>query len=94
MAVSYRLSILGFLFGNWGLFDQLEALKWVQGTSLILNFFKNFKSFELEKANIDAYCGDANNVTIFGESAGSWSIESQLVTEKSTGMFEKQKKKN
>ena len=36
VAVNYRLSLLGFLYhrpsglrGNYGLFDQLEALKWV-----------------------------------------------------------------
>jgi len=68
VAISYRLSILGFLFENWGLFDQLEALKWVQ-------------------ANIGSYCGDADNVTIFGESAGSWSVESHLVSNKSAGLF-------
>jgi len=68
VCISYRLSVLGFLFGNWGLFDQIEALKWVQ-------------------ANIGDYCGDKNNVTILGESAGSWSVESQLVSDKSTGLF-------
>ena len=30
VTISYRLGLPGFLFGNWGLFDQLEALKWVQ----------------------------------------------------------------
>ena len=68
VAITYRLNIFGFLFGNWGLFDQLEALRWVQ-------------------ANIDAYGGDRNNVTIFGESAGSWSCESLLCTDLSTGLF-------
>ena len=70
VCISYRLAVLGFLFGNWGLFDQLEGLKWVQ-------------------QNIGAYCGDKDNVTIFGESAGSWSVESQLVTDKSKGLFHK-----
>jgi len=53
---SYRMNMLGFLGGNWGLWDQVEALKWV-------------------KANIGDYGGDRDNVTIFGESAGSWSGE-------------------
>jgi len=30
VTISYRLGLPGFLFGNWGLFDQLEALKWVK----------------------------------------------------------------
>mgnify|MGYP000328334792 CR=1 FL=1 len=28
--MSYRTGLFGFLFGNWGLFDHLEGLKWVQ----------------------------------------------------------------
>jgi para-nitrobenzyl esterase len=51
------MNMLGFLGGNWGLWDQVEALKWV-------------------KANIGDYGGDRDNVTIFGESAGSWSAKS------------------
>jgi carboxylesterase type B len=51
------MNMLGFLGGNWGLWDQVEALKWV-------------------KANIGDYGGDRDNVTIFGESAGSWSGKS------------------
>ena len=68
VSISYRLHILGFLFGNWGLFDQLEALRWVQN-------------------NVGEYGGDKNNVTIFGESAGSWSCEALLCTKLSTGLF-------
>ena len=30
VALSYRLGVFGFLFGNWGLWDQIEGLKWVQ----------------------------------------------------------------
>jgi carboxylesterase type B len=54
--ITYRLGFFGFLFGNWGLFDHLEALKWVQD-------------------NVSAFGGDKNNVTIFGQSAGAWSVE-------------------
>ena len=53
------MNVFGFLFGNWGLFDQIEALKWVQ-------------------ENIECYGGDKSNVTLFGQSAGSWSVEALL----------------
>ena len=68
VVISYRLGVPGFLFGNWGLFDQLEALKWVQ-------------------SNIASYGGDPDKVTIFGASAGSWSVEALLCSKLSTGLF-------
>ena len=41
------------------------------------------------KENISNFGGDPNNVTIFGESAGGWSVEALLVTELSKGLFHK-----
>ena len=39
--------------------------------------------------NIAAYGGDNENVTIFGESAGGWSVEALLSSEKTVGYFHK-----
>ena len=39
--------------------------------------------------NIAAYGGDKDNVTIFGESAGSWSVESMLSSKHTVGTFHK-----
>ena len=83
VTINYRLAWLGFLAhpdlsledpkgssGNYGLLDQIEALKWV-------------------KQNIASFGGDPNNVTIFGESAGGWSVCNLLGSPLAAGLFAK-----
>jgi para-nitrobenzyl esterase len=83
VSMNYRLGIFGFLVhpelakesgrnsaGNYGLLDQLEALKWVHD-------------------NIAAFGGDPANVTIFGESAGSFSVSAQMASPLAKGLFQK-----
>lgn len=83
VTINYRLGALGFLAhrgfsaedprgssGNYGLLDQVQALKWV-------------------KQNIANFGGDPNNVTIFGESAGGWSVCMHLVSPLSAGLFQR-----
>jgi para-nitrobenzyl esterase len=79
---NYRLGALGFLahpsltdggagegaVGNWGLLDQMAALRWVQ-------------------EHIARFGGDPDNVTIFGESAGSMSISALLAIPAARGLF-------
>jgi para-nitrobenzyl esterase len=77
---NYRLGVLGFLAhadldregpsGDYGLQDQLAALRWV-------------------KANIANFGGDANNVTIFGESAGAHAVGILMASPLSKGLFQK-----
>lgn len=77
--MNYRLGGLGFVYsgnldiddlpGNQGLWDQLEALRWV-------------------KQNIAAFGGDPTRVTLFGQSAGSWSISAHLTSPHSRGLFQ------
>jgi para-nitrobenzyl esterase len=83
VSMNYRLGVFGFLVhpelakesghnsaGNYGLLDQLAALKWVH-------------------ENISAFGGDPENVTIFGESAGSFSVSAQMASPLAKGLFQK-----
>lgn len=81
VSMNYRLGPLGYLAhpeltaespqhssGNYGVLDQIAALKWVQ-------------------RNISKFGGDAGRVTIFGESAGSWSVNALVATPLANGLF-------
>src|ERR1700722_13148625 len=77
VTINYRLGLLGFLahpaldaeghyFGNYGIMDQQEALRWV-------------------RRNIGAFGGDANNITVGGQSAGATSAAALLISPMSAG---------
>ncbi len=67
VTINYRLGPMGFMClpelkeesgitGNYGLFDQIAAIKWVRN-------------------NIAAFGGDADKITIMGQSAGAMSVQ-------------------
>ncbi|XP_070551744.1 acetylcholinesterase-like [Ptychodera flava] len=75
VSINYRLGMFGFFAtgdehapGNYGLHDQVAALKWV-------------------KENIEAFGGDPDRVTVFGESAGGCSVDMLLLSPLSDGLF-------
>lgn len=85
VTVNYRLGPLGFLAhpllsaesaalggpavsGNYGILDQLAALRWVRG-------------------NIAAFGGDADRVTILGQSAGAMSVQTLLSSPAARGLY-------
>ncbi len=82
VTLNYRLGPFGFFLhpslaepdgtneGNYGMYDQIAALKWV-------------------RANIAAFGGDPDNVTLFGESAGGMSIAMHLTSPLTAGLFHK-----
>jgi para-nitrobenzyl esterase len=80
ITVNYRLGSLGWLWhpelaetpdapsGNWGLLDQLAALRWVA-------------------ADVAAFGGDPERVTLAGESAGAGSVLHLLAHPEAEGLF-------
>ncbi len=75
VTINYRLGFLGFVsLGN-------EEVTGNQG------FRDQSKALQWVQDNIDAFGGDPQQVTIFGESAGSWSIMHQVLTPLSAGLF-------
>jgi para-nitrobenzyl esterase len=81
VSMNYRLGIFGFLAtrelaeesprhsaGNYGLWDQLAALQWVQ-------------------RNIVGFGGDPGSITVFGESAGSFSVNAHMASPLSRGLL-------
>ncbi|MBN1653180.1 MAG: carboxylesterase family protein [Deltaproteobacteria bacterium] len=80
VAVNYRLGVLGFL--------AHPALT-EEGGGTSGNYGIEDQRFALEwvRDNIEAFGGDPDNVTIFGESAGGAAVASQLWSSRSAGLF-------
>ena len=83
VTVAYRLGVFGYFAsdelaaenpehttGNYGLLDQIEALKWIH-------------------ENIASFGGDADNVTIAGESAGASSVGALCTSPLTKGLFKR-----
>ena len=81
VTLNYRLGPLGFMpwadtsegaahdfRANWGLLDQIAALKWI-------------------RPNIEALGGNPDCVTIFGQSAGSSSVNCLMTSPLARGLF-------
>ena len=81
VTINYRMGVFGYLAhpelteesslhtsGNYGLLDQIQALKWIQ-------------------KNIEVFGGDASQVTVSGESAGSISVNGLYESPFAKGLF-------
>lgn len=78
VTINYRLGAFGFLHLN-GLDDHYSAN---------LGLLDQIAALEWVKENIEAFGGDPNKVTVFGESAGSMSIAALMSMPKAKGLFQ------
>ncbi|CAH1780055.1 unnamed protein product [Owenia fusiformis] len=75
VAINFRLAHLGFLSSGDG---QITGN---------MGFKDQVEALKWVKRNIQAFGGDPDAVTIFGDSAGSWSTSSHIVSPMSKGLF-------
>lgn len=81
VAVHYRLGAMGFL--------AHPALRDAGGNSGNYGMMDQQAALRWVRANIAAFGGDSKNVTIFGESAGGFSVLTHLASPLSAGLFDK-----
>jgi len=81
VAINYRLGALGFL--------AHPALRDADGSAGDYGIMDQQAALRWVRANIAAFGGDAKNMTIFGESAGGYSVLTHLASPLSAGLFDK-----
>ena len=77
VAVNYRLSYLGFLYMGT---EAVPGNAGLRDQALALAWVRD---------NIASFGGDEEAVTIFGQSAGSWSVSFHLASPVSAGLFQR-----
>ena len=82
VTLNYRLGVFGFLAT-----DDLAAEN--NGHAGNYAFMDMIAALKWVKSNIGAFGGDANNVTIFGESAGSFAVSALSASPETKGLFRK-----
>jgi len=83
VTINYRLGVFGYMAHPEASAESSAGVSGNYGTS------DQIAALEWVKRNIEGFGGDPNNVTIFGESAGSWSVHHMLATPKAKGLFHK-----
>lgn len=74
VSITYRLGLLGFLGGGGGRAANLGLLDIIEALRWV-------------KANIAAFGGDADNITLFGQSAGGDAIAHLMIAEGAQDLF-------
>jgi para-nitrobenzyl esterase len=83
VTVNYRLGVFGFLAH-----PELTRES-VHNSSGNYGFLDQIAALEWVHRNIARFGGDPNRVTIFGESAGSWSVNLLMATPLAKGLFQR-----
>ncbi len=81
VSINYRLGVLGFL--------ELGGLDGDLSDSGNVGILDQIAALRWVQDNIEAFGGDADNVTIFGESAGGMSVGTLVGTPAAAGLFHK-----
>jgi para-nitrobenzyl esterase len=81
VSINYRLGILGF-FAHPALSEESE-----HGVSGNYGLLDQIAALEWIRNNIEAFGGDPNNVTIFGESSGGASVANLMSSPLAEGLF-------
>jgi para-nitrobenzyl esterase len=82
VTLNYRLGVFGFLATD-------DLAKENAGHAGNYGLMDMVAALRWVKANIGAFGGDANNVTIFGESAGSFAVSALTAAPSAQGLFHK-----
>lgn len=82
VTINYRLGVFGFLVTD-------ELAKENNGVAGNYGLMDMVAALQWVKANIGEFGGDANNVTIFGESAGSFAVSTLMASPMAQGLFAK-----
>lgn len=83
VTINYRLGAMGYM--------AHPAISKADPNGVSGNYgtLDQIAALEWVKENISAYGGDPENVTIFGESAGSWSVTELMASPLAKGLFHK-----
>lgn len=81
VTINYRLNVFGFL-GHAQMSAEDE-----HGSSGNFGFLDQIAALEWVRRNIGAFGGDSANITIFGESSGSWSVNALMASPLARGLF-------
>lgn len=83
VSINYRVGVLGFMAH-----PELSAESG-HNASGNYGFMDQLQALKWIKDNIEAFGGDPNNVTIAGQSAGSFSVNAQIASPLASGYFQK-----
>ncbi len=83
VTINYRLGVFGYMAHPALSEDDPNGVSGNYGT------LDQIAALDWVQENISAYGGDPNNVTIFGESAGGWSVTEMMASPLAAGKFHK-----